>query len=255
MTSPRILIYGTCCLSDATLRELIKLWERCIDSQNPDCDVVMIDAPGPYGVEKVLRPPKWSWETESGHIYRADPIDYGLMHRWVYSFTENAGHLNRGGKDGAGRAFMQGMMIAMQRGYDYCVHVEGDLIMTRPIRPWVERMHKHGIKCAAPFDSYYQFGEWGLSFFNVDWLRETNFMERYDWPRQTGLPIPEIKIEQLCGDEFFTLPIRGLRNDFHQVTRAHMTSAFPYGIDYITHCYKDFGIYAELMKRNGVPLT
>lgn len=249
----RILIYGTCCLNDATLREMLKLWAKCIETKNPDCDVVMIDAPGPYGAEKVLK--NWAWVTErDGDRRLSTRQGHEALppRREVYSFTENAGHLNRGGKDGAGRAFTQGMLLAIGAGYDYCVHVEGDLLMTTPIRPWVERMDRHGIKCAAPFDSYYQFGEWGLSFFNVEWLRETKFVERYDWQSQAGLPIPEVKIEQLCGDEFFTLPIRGLRNDFHQIQRSHITSAFPYGIDYITHCYRDFGIYSELMKRNGI---
>jgi hypothetical protein len=258
MADPRILIYGTCFIRSAEARELLKLWSQCVDTLNPDCDVVMIDAPSPYGAEKVFD--KWAWETESGGWKRdragvAKPTREGFPDlRWVFSFDQNAGHLNETGVDGAGRAFMQGMVLAQKLSYDYCVHVEGDLLMTRPIRPWVEKMHRHGIKCAAPFDSYYQFGEWGLSFFNVDWLRETKFVERYDWRSQTGLPIPEVVFEKLAGDDFFTLPIRGVRNDFHQVNRNNVVSGFPYGLDYITHCYKDFETYRALMKRNGVSL-
>lgn len=257
---PRTLIYGTCYIGDATMRELVKLWARCADALNPDCDIVIIDAPSPYSPMKFLTPENgmrraWGLIREcddKSKIYGWRPGDHPDGNRWIYSFTENAGHLNRGGKDGAGRAFVQGMLLAMEGDYDYCVHNECDLLMTTPIQKWVERMAARGVNAAAPFDSQYQFIEGGLSFFNVNWLRESKFVERYDWQNQTGMPIPEIKIEQLLGDEFFTLPIRGMRNEFGQVTRQHIASGFPYGIDYITHCYKDFEIYRDLMKRNGI---
>jgi len=51
----------------------------------------------------------------------------------------------------------------------------------------------------------------------------------------------------------FTLPLRGIRNDFDRITANNLAFSFPYGLDYLTHC-KDFAIYERFLEMKGIAL-
>jgi hypothetical protein len=209
---------------------MIILWSKVARGLNPDCDVLVIDSVSPF-----------------------DPRVF-LSGVEVVGFDRNVGHLCRGGQDGAGRTFCEGMLIAAERGYDFVVHWETDLLFARPIRPIVEKMARTGVKVAALATKYYQFLEWGISFFDVSHMIATRFVERYCWQTAPKWPIPEVRIEQLTGEDLFVLPFRGMRNDMNEANVANLAGMFPYfPPDYITRatlplCY-------EFLRLNGITVN
>jgi len=57
-----------------------------------------------------------------------EPAPIQVGHRSIIGFPDNVGHLARGGRDGWGRAFSQGLLCALAGGYDYVAHIESDLL-------------------------------------------------------------------------------------------------------------------------------
>lgn len=229
--SPRILIYGGTFVDTEEGRGMVRLWSKVVRGVNPDCDVLIIDSVSPFDPRVFL----------DGHVE-------------VVGFEKNVGHLCRGGQDGAGRTFCEGMLIAAERGYDYCVHMETDLLFARPVRPIVEKMARTGVKVGALATKYYQFLEWGISFFNVRHMMESRFVERYCWETAPTWPIPEVRIEQLLSDDLFILPFRGMRNDMNEANEANLAGMFPYfPPDYITRA--TLPLCHEFLRLNGIQVT
>lgn len=213
----RILIAAVAYVPDEPRRELVKLCYRVIKHLNPGVDVVVIDAPSPF-----------------------DPKVF-LPGANVFSFDENVGAINRGGRDGAGRALCKAIEIGIEGGYDYVVHHETDFILARPVTPIIERMHKADVGVASPgLANPYAFLEWGAFFISTKYAQESRFIERYDWEHNQPWPLVELKLEQLFGDDLFLLPLRGIRNDMNQINVANIGQNCPYGLfDWMTHTNMD----------------
>lgn len=255
---PKILIVATSYLGDTAQKygpRLVTLWARLIDWLNPDCDVVIVDSASPEDPGEFLRPlgyttvPVKSW-TETMFVPR---------HRTVLRLPDNIGHLNVTGVDGWGRALSCGLRQAIEHRYDYVAYMDVDVLFARPVRQIVDKMHRFGVLAACPMDMRYNFLENGLMFLSVAYLKESDFVGRYDWESRSGqaltpMTIPERAFETLLEDVIFTLPLRGMRNDQDLLTVNNIAFSFPYGgPDYLTHC-KDFGLYERFLELNGIAL-
>jgi len=247
---PRTLILGTSYVGEGAQgygAKLVTLWARLAQHLNPDTDILIVDSASPTPPRDFLEP--YGFQRWTGRENRKYSI---------YEFADNIGHLNTTRRDGWGRALCRGIEIAIEHEYDFIAYKDVDIVFTRPVAPIVDRLARHGIAAACPMDPIYQFLENGLMFLDVAYLRKSRFVERYDWPNRGNEPltpgsIPEVIFERLIGDELFILPLRGLRNDLDRVTVNNLAHAFPYGIDYLTHC-KDFSIYERLLQMKGIAL-
>lgn len=228
---PRILVYGGCTITSELKREQTQLWSRVMTRLNPGCDFLLIDT------ASVIDP--------------ATFVEPGIM---IERFADNPGHLAHGGKDGAGRAFITGIERATAMGYDYAVSCETDLIFTRPVFEVVGRMAKCGVRVACLQMPFYQFFEWGFSVYNIAWTRQTEFIKRYDWQNAPAIPIPEQRLEWLCGDDLFVLPYRGIRNSQHWVDAQTLAGLFPYGPPDWFHdnAATDMSVMLAFLKLNGI---
>jgi hypothetical protein len=228
--APKILIAATSWVPDEGARELCKLSYRTIRTLNPDEDLIVIDACSPF-----------------------DPNVFLPGAPAVYRFDENVGAINRGGRDGAGRALCRAISHAINDNYDYVAIQETDFIFAKPIRPIIERMDKAGVKVASPgFAAPYAFVEWGIFFVNVSYAHDSEFIERYDWEHSQPWPLVEIKLEQLFGDDLFLLGLRGMRNEANQLNVANIANYFLYAnATWLTHC-ADHNVYTRMLELNGV---
>ncbi len=236
----RTLILGTSFVGPSaqgyTLR-MVELWAKLLRHLNPDIDALVIDSASP-----------------------TNPTDILAKHDIeCFRFDDNIGHLNGlHGRDGWGRAFCAGIEIAIQRNYDALVYMDTDIILAEPVGPIVDKLRRHAIKVAMPLASPYMFAENGLAFYDVAYLAESRFVERYDWlsrtaEKQTPLTIPEVECERLLRDEFFLLPLRGWRDDRNQLTVNNIATAMPYGLDWLTHV-KNFAVYERFLEMKGIML-
>lgn len=209
----RTLIVGTSFIQGAAAAETFSMWASLIRRLNPGTDVLVIDSasPTPLPVER--------WTPEFDCI----------------SLPDNIGHLSRGGGDGWGRSFSIGVSNAVERGYDYLANIECDILFAKPVAEIIARMERANVKCCAPMAMPYQFTETGCSFWSVPYLRDIQLVEQYDWKRSTlNGPLPEQRIDTICADEMWALPLRGFRNDM-RVTADQLKRLFPDGIDWLHH--------------------
>jgi hypothetical protein len=227
---PRILIAGTSYVDNEYTRELCQLWFRTLKHLNPNEDFILIDACSPF-----------------------DPLVFLPKETNIFRFEENVGAITRGGGDGAGRGCAKAMELAIEGGYDYVCVYESDFIMAQAIRPIINRMHKAGVKVAVPsLATPYQFCEWGCCFFNVQYLKDTKFIERYDWKNTPKWPLVEMRLEKMFGDDLFLLNIQGFRNESNQLNVANIANNFPYGVcRWLTHC-ADPNLYVRMLELNNV---
>jgi SAM-dependent methyltransferase len=79
-----------------------------------------------------------------------------------------------------------------------------------------------------------------LMFFDVKYLKSSDFIARYDWPGRTQFPTPEVIIKRLLGDDLTLMPWRALRGDKNQITHDNVVSL---GLDWVTHCHGDSWVY------------
>lgn len=215
--SPRVLIFGTCYApTDDKVCEL-RRWIELNARLNPNnIDLLLID----------------SNSLESDHDRRLNPLV------GIFRFPDNIGHLSRGGRDGWGRAFCFGLQYAIDHGYDYVVHIEGDSLFRLPVLPIVEEMEVSATDVASievsswPASSRHQTVETGLMFFSVEWLKSSRLIERYDWAKRTKYPEPEKAIRTICGADLQLMPWRGMRDDFHELTVDNVDDR---GLDWLTH--------------------
>lgn len=243
----KTLILGTCYLSlgDEGAQnygaKLVKLWVELATHLNPDTDILLVDSASPIPAHEAIGFP------------RTD-----LPNFKIHQLGSNVGHLNTTGKDGFGRAFSAGVDYAIEHEYDYLAYTDADIICTQPVGPIVDKMHRSGVKACCPMDTTYNFLENGLMYLDVAYLRDSNFVERYDWksrgPTTDPSQIPEKVFETLLADVLFTLPMRGLRNDFDRLTVNNFDHMWPYGgPDYLTHA-KDYRLYELMLERAGIKL-
>lgn len=163
-------------------------------------------------------------------------------------FPDNIGHLSRGGRDGWGRAFCYGLEAAIDGGYDYVVHIEGDSLFRLPIEPIIKKMVGEVLSISVKGTKLkeHNWVETGLMFFDVKYLIDTNFIERYNW--QDGSykkypNTPEAIIRQLVGSSLRIAPWNGMRDDCDKLTVQNLKGK---NLDWITHCKPEvFDLFAR----------
>lgn len=228
----KTLVYGSCYIQTEQELANIVLSHKVFRHLNPHLDFILLDSCSPFDPSNVIRGEE------------------------IYRFPDNPGHLSRGGGDGAGRSFCEGMTLAINRDYDYCVCWEMDVFFFKPMQPIIDAMAKASVKAAALPQSQYVFPEFGVSFYNVRYLREKNIVGRYDWWNAPNYPIPEMRIFNMLGDDLWLLPLSGMRNDHHQLNSTNLAQAFPYGpCSWLTHCYQDPQTYHRAIEMNGIKLA
>lgn len=228
------LVFGTSYIDNVERREVVALWYWLIN-QLTSADILIVDSASPIPPESFL-----------------PPLD-GTM---IFRFSDNIGHLNITGRDGWGRAFCKGLEHAIDNGYDQVACIDTDVLFARPIDPIFDKLAATGVKCAAPMDMTYWFIEAAIIFFDVKWLVERNFIARYDWENPPAelspANISERRVELACGNDFFCLPLRGLRNDKGMLKRTELVKERnPYGLDYLTHL-NDFGLIPPFLQMNDL---
>lgn len=225
----RGLIFGTSYVDTPEKAELISLWCSYHASLN-DCDMLIVDSASPMMPTLPVSP------------------------RFVLKqFSDNIGHLARGGRDGWGRAFCYGLYYAITAGYDFVAHIECDLLFRLPVMPLFNDMARYRISAMAPLSPALKFrpqdnqAEWietGLMLFNTEYLRQSGFVELYDWTRSPGQPSPEVVVCRLLGNDLNIAPWKGRRNDTGEITPENMDG---FELDWITHC-KDQKIYQRFVE-------
>jgi hypothetical protein len=218
--SLRVLIFGTTYVDTTERKQLAYQWADLHETRNPGCDLLFVDSNSPF--EFILGLKSWG---SSAKVWRK-----------FFSFPDNIGHLSKGGRDGWGRAFCRGLQTAIRGGYDYVVHIEGDSLFRLPVMPIIEQMSRDGIKAASVPIGYGEaqrsaWVETGLMFFEVEYLKQSNFIAGYDWLNRTAKPQPEIVIRKMLGDDLVMLPLKAERSDKDEITVDNVTE-----YDWITHC-------------------
>lgn len=247
------LIVGTSYIGDDGAQcygsRIVELWARLAIGLNFDVPVILIDSNSQIDPLSFLS----KYDFTSDIDYLKNRID----NRVVFSFDENVGHLNTTGRDGFGRAFCKGVEIASKYNFTHVAYMDSDIIFSQSVIPIIEKMVRSGVKICCPLDTTYFFIENGLMFYDVKYMIESKFVERYDWENRkrdmNPMAIPEVVFEDLIKDELFLLPLRGMRDDFDRLTVNNISSAFPYGIDYLTHV-KDFRVYERFLEMKGIVL-
>ena len=217
----RVLIFGTCYAAKPEQFQLVQQWMHLHRDINPGVDLLLVDSSCPYhaAIEDL--------------VVSADGIQ-------MINFPNNIGHLGRSGRDGWGRAFCEGLIWAVHQGYDYAVHIEGDSLFRHPVIKFCEFMQKHDLRsfvCGVNGTKFKEF-EWvetGIMFLQVAYMRDSNFVERYDW--QDGASkkyphTPEAVIYEMLAEDgaLSVVPIKVMRDDRRVLTKDNVG-----GYDWITH--------------------
>lgn len=228
----KVLLFGTFYIDSPDRENLTDLWIKLHTTLNPDCDFLAVDSQSP---SKKFE----SWT----------PYDGQRHERTYFNFPDNIGHLSRRtvtqGKDGWGRAFCKGLEIACELGYEYAVHIEGDSLFRLKVKDVVEQMRRENIQVVSTTvegmripGSNNGWVETGLMFFSTNYIRERNFIKRYDWPNRLVAPTPEkvIRLQILERDldknQFRMMPWKALRADRNQITKDNALSL---NLDWVTH--------------------
>jgi SAM-dependent methyltransferase len=237
----RALIFATTYCDCPEREKLTEQWLRLTTALNPDCDILIVDSASPH---RLFDPKNWP-------DFR--PYEPGRPSRFmVYDFGDNVGHLSRGGKDGWGRAFCEGLDIAVAEGYDWVFHIEGDSLFRIPARDVFAQMAREKINTATiPVKGMIRdipgWVETGLMAFSVPWLKASKFTKKYDWPARQVSPTPEIIVERHCRDGRRMMPWKGLRGDKAQITHENIVSL---DLDWVTHCHNDIWAYNRFIEAN-----
>jgi SAM-dependent methyltransferase len=228
----RVLLFQTTWIDSEHREKLIRNGIKLHTSLNPDCDYLVVDS----------NSPRSSWKNGS---------------HWI-NFQENIGHLSRGGRDGWGRAFCRGLEEAISGGYDYVVHIEGDSLFRLPVMDICREMNQKNQRrvMSIPVVGTKRVEEgWvetGLMFFNVQYLRDSSFIEKYDWQKRTAAPTPEKVIAGILGRDLSYQHWKGLRGDKNQITVDTLESL---DLDWITHCWDNDDVYNKFVELNMPKVT
>jgi SAM-dependent methyltransferase len=247
---PRTLIFATTYVDCEDRAKLTDLWLTLTSRLNPDCDLMLIDSASPWP-ELINEKRHGSFET-----YAPGATGRRMLHR----FADNVGHLSRGGRDGWGRAFCFGLQAAIDGGYDYVAHIEGDSLFRLPMTPIVRRMREEkvdvtsvsvkGMKRDMP-----GWVETGLMVFRTRYLVESDFIAKYNWPHRKENPTPELVVARLIGNRLKMMPWRAWRGDRNEINHRNVLDL---DLDWITHCHNDVWVYerfvAALMADRPDPL-
>jgi hypothetical protein len=206
----RILVFGTSYCASPTRLRLLDQWAEALQRIAPTVDQLIIDSQSP-----VFDTSQHNFLRAFGerHICPSEPSLFAVRHRTIISFPENLGQLERGGRDGWGRAFSQGLLCGIAGGYDYVVHVEGDMLTRLDIPRVCRTMAERRIDVLGAVTPNLGWLEIGLMFLRVDFVRQSRLVERYSWSTRTARPYPEIVLGELLGDDLYLQIWRGSKDD------------------------------------------
>jgi hypothetical protein len=228
MQDIKVFLFGTCYIDSEPRVALTKQWAELMLRLNSDCDIWLIDSASP------MRP-------------QLDPRIN------IFDFGNNVGHLSRPGvtpgRDGWGRAFCKGLELASN--HDYAVHIEADSLFRLPVAPICRQLREQAVKVASiPVNSANKildrWVETGLMFFDVNYLKASNFVAKYNWPLRKRLPTPEVVINMMIRPDLTMMPWKGIRQDkFPAIGNANIKAG---GYDWITHFHNDGPAYDRFME-------
>lgn len=237
----RAFIYGTEYIQNPQRAELVQMWIELNQYLNPEFPLVVIDS-GTDPIWRALIPQTRDIEIHT--VKEGDPLpplQPGL--NWI-NFPENLGHLSVHGVDGWGRAFCRGVELAIAQNYDYAVNIECDLLFRPKVIDVLKMQHDKQIKFLTAWERYHHFMENCICFMNVDYLRRSDFIGRYDWRAQRqDSRLPELRMEDLTMDELFIKPWRGLRDNYNECRPEHIPQ-----LDYLTQT-RDSRLYYLFMQQ------
>ena len=219
-------IFGTSYIVNEARQKMVRLWIELAVRLNPGFPIAIVDSASPFPVPDV----------------------HGVE---IIQLGDNVGHLAGGGQDGGGRAFCAGLQWAIDRQLNFCAALDTDILFCRQIGPVFDQMRIAGWKAAMPAGDTYPWPENGLCFFDVEWLKQTGFIGRYNWAAMRVGMIPEWHCKDICGRDLTILPYRGRRNDNGEVTVGNLEKLYPSGCDWLTHCV-DPEPYHALLNMNGL---
>jgi hypothetical protein len=239
----RGLIFGTFFAYDHTTLELAVDWKRCHEVCNPGWPLALIDSTSYEAYrtgDDVL--------SDFAYMEIGAAIETGVRlasPKTIVNFADNVGHLAKGGRDGWGRAFCQGLQLAIDNEYDYVAHVEADLLSCVDWTKGIGLLEKQNRAVLAAFDPFHKCLETGLMLFRVPWLRKSDFIARYAWHLKKSSDAPEDDIVDLCKEQLLFMDIPGCRNDNDTLRPEDVD-----GMLYLTHCGQR-ELYARFMSRFG----
>lgn len=234
----KILIFATTYVDSSDREKLTRQWLDLHSAINPECDFLIVDSNSP----KPVLDPEWVAR------FKAEPQRFKF-----FDFGDNVGHLSRGGRDGWGRAFCRGLDYAVEHGYPYVLHIEGDSLLRVPARDIVAKLKEVNREVASiPVKGTARdipgWVETGLMCFSTAYLRRTGFTARYDWAKREVRPTPEFVVLELIGRiNALMLDIKGLRGDKNQISAANVVRL---DLDWVTHCHSDIWVYQEFVNAN-----
>jgi len=208
----KVLIFGTVFADTEEKSRLATMWGTHHDKMNPDCDLLLVDSDSPFDVQGQYVP--------------------------VHQLGDNIGHLSKGGDDGWGRAFCAGLQYAIQRNYDYVVHVEGDSLCRLDVMNECMKMkHLNILVMGTPvYGTKIVEEEWletGLVFMSTRYLMDVKFIEQYDW-RNGGVKkypmTPEWWLLHIFNGQFQWQAWHTIRDD-----RKTLTVESVHRYDWVTH--------------------
>ncbi len=203
----RTLLFGTTYVDTLEKRAVQRMWFDAA-ARNPVCDAMIVDSQSPMMPHVPLR------------------VHY-------YTFADNVGHLSRNGRDGRGRAFCYGLQYAVDHDYDWVAHVECDSVCKLDVAQVAAMLGETRTSVATiPLSSWAGHIETGFMFFDVEWLRDSSLVERYDWAHRQQYPEPEKVVNEMCGRDLHLMNYRGMRDDFHELT---VDNVLDRNLDWLTH--------------------
>lgn len=235
----KILVYATTYVDSGDREQLTRQWLDLHTALNPECDFLIVDSASPLPV----LPLEWS------ERFKAEPQRFKF-----FNFGDNVGHLSRRGRDGWGRAFCRGLDYAVEHGYAYVLHVEGDSLLRAPARELVKKLKASGkgvatIEVRGTTREIPGWIETGLMLFSTAFLQRSNFTSRYDWPKREVRPTPEWVAPEIIGRDNILLldGLKGLRGDKNQITAETIVKL---DLDWVTHVHNDIWVYQAFVDAN-----
>lgn len=197
----RVLIFGTVYADTIEKQVLARQWTDLNNELNPKCEYMLVDSASPLLV------------FQSGRNF-------------VLHLGDNIGHLARGGQDGWGRAFCTGLQWAIDGGYDYAVHVEGDSLCSLDVGSICSRMQLSGacamgVPVRGTRSIENNWIETGLLFLDVDYARDSDIVGKYDWKNGTAKrypTTPEYHVHNILGEHLQIADWRTMRDDCNVLT-------------------------------------
>jgi len=176
------LIFGNVFINSPQKLELTEMWLQLNRHINPDCDLLLVETPASEDLSKAMPSLRGISRQFVNNVSMVSPLVPGV--NWT-CFTDNIGHLSLNGKDGWSRAFTYGIHCALENNYDYVAHVEGDVLCRLMFDDVIARMTRHNLGAISTITTKWNFMEIGLIYMNCNYLREINFLDRYNWQTDT----------------------------------------------------------------------